>query len=476
MSNFEYLEKMGIYDLRNLGREVGVKSPTSKAKKEIIEEIIQIKTGLKEPAPKSKKGAPPKTNFMMNKLSIEALENKDDSPEKMPYGQKQQIEETVQVNDHAVSYDSKLVGGIIEAHQNGYAFLRSNNYEPSKDDIYVSLQMMRSFKLMRGDQISGYAKCLRENGSPALTEIISINDLPPEKTKVRKYFDDLVPYFPTERLKLEIEGSGDLSIRSLDILAPVGKGQRGLIVSPPKAGKTTILKKIADSIEKNYSDVYLIVLLIDERPEEVTDIKRSVKGDVIYSTFDEMPEHHIHAAELVLSRAKRLVECGKDVVILLDSITKLARSYNNTIASSGRTLSGGLDPTALQGPKRFFGAARNIENGGSLTILATALVDTGSRMDDVIYEEFKGTGNMEIHLSRELSERRIFPAIDLFKSGTRRDDLLLTEKEQDCAFKIRRLLSKENASENFFDMMKRTKTNIEFVDKFDEWMKIYNKR
>lgn len=475
MTERERLEKMGVYDLRNYGREVGVQSPTSKIKSVLIDEIMEITMGKKDPSPKSKKGAPPKTLYSVSQTldsELKATENE----ENVPYAEKSERHQSVQVSDHETAYDSRPVAGIVETHPNGYAFIRTNNYEPSKDDIYVSLQTMRNFRLMRGDFVNGYAKRVRENSSPALFEVETINDVRPADLKMRRYFDDLTPYYPEERLQLEIEGADDIAIRSLDLLSPVGKGQRGLIVSPPKAGKTTLLKKIAHSIEKNYPEVYLIVLLVDERPEEVTDIKRCVNGEVVYSTFDESPEHHIHAAELVLSRAKRLVECGKDVVILLDSITKLARSYNNTIVSSGRTLSGGLDPTALQGPKKFFGAARNIENGGSLTILATALVETGSRMDDVIYEEFKGTGNMEIHLSRELSERRIFPAIDLFKSGTRRDDLLLNPKELDCAFKVRKLLSKDNASENFFDMLKKTKTNDEFVEKFDEWMKILYKR
>ncbi|MBQ7642916.1 MAG: transcription termination factor Rho, partial [Clostridia bacterium] len=293
----------------------------------------------------------------------------------------------------------------------------------------------------------------------------------------RTNFDDLIPYYPTKRLKLEnATNADDVAIRCIDLFAPIGKGQRGLIVAPPKAGKTTLLKKIAQAIESNYPDVKLIILLIDERPEEVTDIKRSVKGEVVFSTFDENAEHHIRAAELVINRAKRLVEVGQDVVILMDSITRLARAYNNTIDSSGKTLSGGLDPAALNGPKRFFGAARNIDDGGSLTVLSTALIETGSRLDDVIYEEFKGTGNMEIHLSRELSEKRIFPAIDLYKSGTRKDELLLSEKELATVYKLRKILSeRSDATDTLIEMMKKSKNNDDLISKIDVWMQLYRK-
>ena len=335
---------------------------------------------------------------------------------------------------------------------------------------------IKKYKLRRGDKIKAKVKFVRENDLAALQEVVLINDLDPDLFLNRSNFDDLLPCYPTERLKLESGDGCELAIRCIDLFAPLGMGQRGLIVAPPKTGKTTLLKMIAQSIEKNYKDVKLIVLLIDERPEEVTDIKRSVNGEVVFSTFDENPEHHVRAAELVINRAKRLVEVGSNVVVLLDSITRLARAYNVTVESSGRTLSGGLDPVSLQGPKRFFGAARNIENGGSLTILSTALIDTGSRMDDVIYEEFKGTGNMEIHLSRELSERRIFPAIDLYKSGTRKEELLLTEKEMDTAIKLRKVLfERPDATDSLLEMLKKTKNNADLTKKLDAWLKLYQK-
>ena len=373
--------------------------------------------------------------------------------------------------------DSIVVEGVLEQHMSGYGFLRVNNYENSKNDAYVSIQNIKRFNLRRGDKVKAVVKVIRDGDSAALQDVVAINDLDPKLFLKRNNFDDLIPYYPTERIKLERDDrEDDIAIRCIDLFSPIGMGQRGLIVAPPKTGKTTLLKKIAQSIEKNYPGIKLIVLLIDERPEEVTDIKRSVKGEVVFSTFDECAEHHIRAAELVVNRAKRLVEVGQHVVILMDSITRLARAYNNTIESSGKTLSGGLDPTAMYGPKRFFGSARNIEGGGSLTILSTALVDTGSRMDDVIYEEFKGTGNMEIHLSRELSERRIFPAIDLYKSGTRREELLLNEKELSTVYKLRQVLSeRDDATDTLIEMMNKTKNNDDLSLKIDVWMKLYQK-
>lgn len=315
----------------------------------------------------------------------------------------------------------------------------------------------------------------------ALLYITAINGEEPEKTQQRKPFDELVPIFPDERLTLESKGLGrdqNLAIRLIDLIAPIGKGQRGMIVSQPKSGKTTLLKNIAHGISTNYPDVHLIVLLIDERPEEVTDMQRSIKGEVLYSTFDELPEHHTRVAEMTQERAMRLVEQGKDVVVLLDSITRLARAYNLTIPATGKTLSGGMDPGALHKPKRFFGAARNIENGGSLTIIATALIETGSRMDDIVYEEFKGTGNMEIHLDRKLSEKRIFPAIDIYKSGTRKEELLLNKQELEAVFNIRRTFLSGNpadATEQLIAMLERTETNEEFVTKLNSMGKAYEK-
>jgi len=308
--------------------------------------------------------------------------------------------------------------------------------------------------------------------------ISEVNGQSPDKARSRRPFDSLIPVYPNRRLRMEQEGKDDISLRLIDLLAPIGKGQRGMIVSPPKAGKTTLLKKIANAITANNPDVHLIVLLIDERPEEVTDMQRSIQGEVVFSTFDEAPENHTRVSEMVLERAQRLVELGKDVVILLDSITRLARAYNLVIPPTGRSLSGGMDPGALYRPKRFFGAARNIENGGSLTIIATALVDTGSRMDDVIYEEFKGTGNMELHLDRNLSDRRIFPAIDMFKSGTRREELLMTQTELEGAYQARRMLSKgtpQETAEQLISLMRKTKTNAEFHQKIKGWMNVCEK-
>ena len=311
--------------------------------------------------------------------------------------------------------------------------------------------------------------------------ITAVNGEEPEKAQTRKPFEELVPIYPNERITLESPGLGhdqNLAIRLIDLIAPIGKGQRGMIVSQPKSGKTTLLKNIAHGISNNYPDVHLIVLLIDERPEEVTDMQRSIKGEVLYSTFDELPEHHTRVAEMTQERAMRLVEQGKDVVVLMDSITRLARAYNLTIPATGKTLSGGMDPGALHKPKRFFGAARNIENGGSLTIIATALIETGSRMDDIVYEEFKGTGNMEIHLDRKISEKRIFPAIDIYKSGTRREELLLTKEELDAVFTMRRTLAAGNpaeVTEQMINMLDKTATNEEFIQRLTSWNKIYEK-
>ncbi len=340
--------------------------------------------------------------------------------------------------------------GVLEVQPDGYGFLRAVNYLPSSKDTYVSIAQIRRFNLKTGDYVAGKTRPQREGDRyNALLYITTVNGEPPEKAIRRRPFEDLTPIYPDERIRLENAGNEkDLAIRELDLIAPIGKGQRGLIVSQPKAGKTVLLKKVANAITENYPDIHLIVLLIDERPEEVTDMKRSIQGEVVYSTFDEPPENHTRVAEMVLERAERLVEHGQDVVVLMDSITRLARAYNLVIPPTGRSLSGGLDPGALHKPKRFFGAARNIENGGSLTIIATALVETGSRMDDIIYEEFKGTGNMELHLDRKLSEKRIFPAIDMVKSGTRRDDLLLTKEEQEGVLAMRRLLSGGNTQDN----------------------------
>lgn len=359
------------------------------------------------------------------------------------------------------------VTGILEVLPDGYGFLRGHNYLSGPRDIYVSPSQIRRFNLKTGDRIVGKGRIQKEGEKfQALLFVSSVNGDSPEVAQKRKPFEQLTPIYPDERITLESD-SKELSTRLIDLIAPIGKGQRGLIVSPPKAGKTILLKKIANAITSKHPEIEVIVLLIDERPEEVTDMQRSIKGDVIYSTFDELPEHHIKVAEIVLDRAQRLVEHKKDVIILLDSITRLARAYNLTIPPTGRTLSGGLDPGALHKPKRFFGAARNIENGGSLTIIATALIDTGSRMDDVIYEEFKGTGNLELHLDRKLSEKRIFPAIDINRSGTRREELLLSQKELDGIWTIRKAMSNvgtADVTEMIINRLMNTKTNAEFVN------------
>ena len=369
--------------------------------------------------------------------------------------------------------------GVLEVLPDGYGFLRSENYLSGHHDVYVSIAQIRRFGLRTGDMVTGKTRPSKEGERfLALLYITAVNGESPESIVERKPFEELVPVFPFERYTLELPGNNSLAIRLIDLIAPVGKGQRAMIVSQPKAGKTTLLKSIANGISINYPDSHLIVLLIDERPEEVTDMQRSIKGEVLYSTFDELPEHHTRVAEMVQERAMRLVEMGKDVVILLDSLTRLSRAYNLTIPPTGRTLSGGMDPGALHKPKRFFGAARKIENGGSLTIIATALTETGSRMDDMVYEEFKGTGNMEIHLDRKLSERRIFPAIDIYKSGTRREDLLLSTEELDAVRTIRRVLSGGNpadVTEHLINMLEKTNNNEEFLQRLKEWVGIYEK-
>lgn len=367
-----------------------------------------------------------------------------------------------------VSGEDNIVSGILEVlPDNGFGFLRGENYLSTPKDVYVSPTQIRRFNLKTGDKVTGIARPPKEEEKfPALIYVQHVNDDTPDKAIRRKPFEYLTPIFPQERIRLE-HRQQDYAMRLVDLIAPIGKGQRGLIVAPPKAGKTTLLKDIANNIETNHPEITLIVLLIDERPEEVTDMKRSIKGDVVYSTFDQVPEHHAKVAEIVLERAQRLVEQDKDVVVLLDSITRLARAYNLTVPPSGRTLSGGLDPSALHKPKKFFGAARNIEHGGSLTILATALVETGSRMDDMIYEEFKGTGNMELHLDRKLQEKRIFPAIDIHKSGTRKEELLHTPKELEAVWKIRREFANQttqDVTEQLINQLIRAKDNADFIE------------
>ena len=372
-----------------------------------------------------------------------------------------------------------IAEGILEVMPDGYGFLRSDNYLPGNKDIYVSQVQIRRFKLSTGDSLKGIARFTTDpqNKFPSLIYVETINGDRLEVALKRKPFESLVPIYPSERLKLETV-STNFSTRLIDLISPIGKGTRGLIVAQPKAGKTTMLKQIANSILTNNPEVELLVLLIDERPEEVTDIERSINAEVIHSTFDESPEHHIKVSKMVLERAKRLVEQNKDVVILLDSLTRLTRANNLEVDPSGRTLSGGLDPACLHFPKKFFGAARNIESGGSLTILGTVLIDTGSRMDDIIFEEFKGTGNMELHLDRKLVEKRIFPSIDIYKSGTRREDLLLTKEELECSTYMRRVMSNSSSNlsnqeimEKIFNIITKTKSNAEFIKVFVEKLK-----
>lgn len=384
---------------------------------------------------------------------------------------KEEMKEKKETTDIEQLDSGNTANGILEVLPDGYGFIRCENYLPGENDVYVSPSQIRRFGLKTGDILMGNTR-IKTQGEKfsALLYVTTINGLRPAEAMKRHNFEDLTPIFPNQRLQLEDEKSST-AMRIMDLLSPIGKGQRGMIVSPPKAGKTTLLKEVALSVQKTEPDMHLLILLIDERPEEVTDIREAIAGpnvEVIYSTFDELPEHHKRVSEMVIERAKRLVEHGKDVMILLDSITRLARAYNLTVPPSGRTLSGGLDPAALHMPKRFFGAARNMREGGSLTILATALVETGSKMDDVVYEEFKGTGNMELVLDRKLQEKRVFPAIDIPKSGTRREDLLLTREEQEAVYIIRKALNglkADEAVDNLLNMFSRTKNNAELVQK-----------
>ena len=440
------MEDYTLVELRQLAKERDIKK-VSKLKKEELIDLLSNNTDRED----------------------DKITDKGDEKTNIEYNNAEKL------NGYKVTnQEDEIVEGILEVLPDGYGFLRGENYLSSPKDVYVSPVQIRRFKLDKGDKIKGIARMPKEGEKfPALIYVGEVNGEAPEKAYRRKKFDDLIPIYPNERIKLETLPT-EYSMRIIDLMSPIGKGQRGMIVAPPKVGKTTLLKKIANSITQNNPEIELIVLLIDERPEEVTDMRRSIKGDVIYSTFDELPEHHVKVAEMVLERAKRLTEQNKDVVILLDSITRLARAYNLVIPSSGRTLSGGLDPSALHKPKKFFGAARNIENGGSLTILATALIETGSRMDDVIFEEFKGTGNMEVHLDRGLSEKRIFPAIDINKSGTRREELLLSQKELETVFTLRKAMSTMPVSEiteQLIDLMLHTKNNEEFLDKINMYFR-----
>ena len=438
---------MQLSDLRKIAKERGLKNISKLKKDELIELLNSNEANIQKES------------------SNNILQAKDS-----------EVQNTSSGGYKITNEDDDIVEGILEVLPDGYGFLRGENYLSTPKDVYISPIQIKRFRLNTGDKVKGIARFPKEGEKfPALIFVGDVNGDSPDFAMKRKNFDDLIPIHPEERIRLETT-SNEIAMRMIDLISPIGKGQRGMIVAPPKVGKTTLLKKIANSITTNNPEIELIVLLIDERPEEVTDMKRSINGDVIYSTFDELPEHHTKVAEMVIERAKRLVEHGKDVVILLDSITRLARAYNLVVPASGKTLSGGLDPTALYKPKRFFGAARNIEFGGSLTILATALIETGSKMDDIIFEEFKGTGNMEVHLDRKLSEKRIFPAIDINKSGTRREEKLLTKKELETVFALRKALASmpvADVTEQLLSQMVVSKNNDEFLDKIDYFLSNY---
>ena len=471
----ENYNEMTLVNLKEIAKEKGIKNISKLKKSELIEELVKITPNKieKNGVILTEKIAPKNRNI---EASIHREENVNNeayvSNSRDRYNVTEEDKEEKKERLKVMINESNSSKGVLEIQENNsFGFLRCNNYLTGENDIYVSPSQIRRFNLRTGDEVEGKVREAKDGEKfKALLFVEKVNGESPDKAIGRKNFENLTPIYPNERLHLETDNGRDLSSRLMDFMCPIGKGQRGIIVAPPKAGKTTLLKRIAQNISKNYPDIKLIVLLIDERPEEVTDMKRSINGDVIYSTFDEEPQNHAKVSQMVLERAKRMVEQGKDVVILMDSITRLSRAYNLTITPTGRTLSGGLDPGALLMPKKFFGAARNVEEGGSLTILATALVETGSRMDDMIFEEFKGTGNMEVHLDRRLQERRIFPAIDIYKSGTRKEDLLLSDEEKEVAFAIRRNMNRdgniESITETLINMLSKTKNNKEFMELF----------
>ncbi len=451
----EKLNSLPVSELKEIAKAQGLKGISGLKKDELIERIIEAANKKEE-----------ERQIKEQQAALKAREKKA-----KPAEVKAEDDEEEEDYEKLMELDSgKVANGILEVMTDGYGFIRCENFLPGDNDVYVSPSQIRKFNLRTGDILRGKIRVKTQNEKfAALLYLESINGYSTAEATKRIKFEDLTPIFPNERIRLETSRE-NRAMRIFDIISPIGKGQRGMIVSPPKAGKTTLLKGVANSILQNCKDMHIIILLIDERPEEVTDIKEAIEGDnveVIYSTFDELPENHKRVSEMVIERAKRLVEHGKDVTILLDSITRLARAYNLTVPPSGRTLSGGLDPAALHMPKRFFGAARNMREGGSLTILATALVDTGSKMDDVVYEEFKGTGNMELVLDRKLSEKRIFPAIDIVKSGTRREDLLLDPDEQEAVDIVRKAtngLRPDESVEKILDLFVRTKNNKEFIE------------
>ena len=491
----EKYESLSLVVLRDLAKARGLKNISSMKKSDLVNRMLeedarkskepestQIQEDHGERAKtkenterskdhtQSKEYSRKRTEYVSRERGTDAERQTRDKSEETAETQENQVASGTQ-DDTMMSLDSGITAnGILEVMPDGYGFIRCENYLPGEHDVYVSPSQIRKFNLKTGDIICGNTRIkTQQEKFSALLYVTTINGYHPSVAQKRKSFEDLTPIFPNERIRLERPGCS-VAMRIVDLVSPIGKGQRGMIVSQPKAGKTTLLKEIAKSVTTGNPDMHLIILLIDERPEEVTDIKEAIEGDnveVIYSTFDELPEHHKRVSEMVLGRAKRLVEHGKDVMILLDSITRLARAYNLTVPPSGRTLSGGLDPAALHMPKRFFGAARNMREGGSLTILATALVDTGSKMDDVVFEEFKGTGNMELVLDRKLSEKRVFPAIDIVKSGTRREDLLLDQEEQEAVDIMRKAINgmrKDDAVENILNMFARTKNNREYIN------------
>ncbi len=459
----ERYESLAIADLKEIAKSRGIKGTSKMSKGSLIDAMMELDEKESKESGGTKEAGDIGVEAAKSTQTQSAKASKTGEADAAD-GSDKEKEDSLKELDSGIQ-----VSGILEVMPDGFGFIRSANYLPGDNDVYVAPSQIKRFKLKTGDIVTGNTRIKTQSEKfSALLFVKTVNDCTLEEIARRPNFEDMTPIFPEEKLKLEHPG-GSVAMRIMDIMCPVGKGQRGMIVSPPKAGKTTLLKEVAKSVKVNNPEIHLIVLLIDERPEEVTDIREAIEGpnvEVIYSTFDELPEHHKRVSEMVIERARRLVEHGKDVMILIDSITRLTRAYNLTVPPSGRTLSGGLDPAALHMPKKFFGAARNIREGGSLTILATALVETGSKMDDVVYEEFKGTGNMEMVLDRKLSERRVFPAIDILKSGTRRDDLLLTPDEQDAVTAIRRAfngMKAEETADQVIDLFAKSRNNIEFV-------------
>ena len=471
----EKYESLSAVVLRDLAKARGLKNISGMKKSDLVDLMVaederqgrEENTKQREQTPQHEQ-TPQREQAQREQIS--QREQAQQRPAREPRETREGKGESTAADETISNLDSGIMAnGILEVMPDGYGFIRCENYLPGENDVYVSPSQIRKFNLKTGDIVAGNTRVkTQQEKFSALLYVSSVNGYHPSVAQKRKNFEDLTPIFPNRRIRLERPGCS-VAMRIVDLVSPIGKGQRGMIVSQPKAGKTTLLKEIAKSVTKGNPDMHLIILLIDERPEEVTDIKEAIVGEnveVIYSTFDELPEHHKRVSEMVIERAKRLVEHGKDVMILLDSITRLARAYNLTVPPSGRTLSGGLDPAALHMPKRFFGAARNMREGGSLTILATALVDTGSKMDDVVFEEFKGTGNMELVLDRKLSEKRVFPAIDIVKSGTRRDDLLLEPEEQEAVEIMRKAINgmrTDEAVENILNMFARTRNNQEYI-------------